>query len=92
MTIECKYKFIDQEKYKFQGKPYCTCFNELCEDLPPCDDNCQIFEDYKKLKEIEEIAKQTKDMIAQNTMFSDKEVLAFTKDKQIQIIDIVERI
>ncbi len=43
----CKYKFQDKEK--FDGKPYCTCFCELCEDLPPCDDNCQIYEDYKRL-------------------------------------------
>ena len=43
----CKYKFQDKEK--FDGKPYCTCFCELCEDLPLCDDNCQIYEDYKRL-------------------------------------------
>ena len=45
--IECKYKF--QNKEKFNGKTYCTCFCELCEDLPPCDDNCQIYEDDKQL-------------------------------------------
>ena len=45
--IKCKYKFQDKEK--FDGKTYCTCFCELCEDLPPCDDNCQIYEDYKRL-------------------------------------------
>ena len=45
--IKCKYKFQDKEK--FDGKPYCTCFCELCEDLPPCDDNCQIYEDFKQL-------------------------------------------
>lgn len=45
--VICKYKFQDKEK--FDGKPYCTCFCELCEDLPPCDDNCQIYEDYKRL-------------------------------------------
>ena len=45
--IKCKYKFRDKEK--FDGKPYCTCFCELCEDLPPCDDNCQIYEDFKQL-------------------------------------------
>ena len=45
--IICKYKF--QNKEKFDGKPYCTCFCELCEDLPICDNNCQIFEDYKQL-------------------------------------------
>lgn len=46
----CKYKYQDREKYKFQGKPYCTCFSKLCEDLPICDNNCQIHEDYKQLK------------------------------------------
>ena len=46
--IICKYKFEDKEK--FNGKPYCTCFNELCEDLSfACDNNCQIYEDFKQL-------------------------------------------
>lgn len=45
--IKCKYMFQDKEK--FDGKPYCVCFCELCEDLPPCDDNCQIYEDFKQL-------------------------------------------
>lgn len=45
--MKCKYKF--QSKEKFDGKPYCLCFCELCEDLFPCDDNCQIFEDLKEL-------------------------------------------
>lgn len=46
--IKCKYMFQDKEK--FDGKPYCVCFNELCEDLSfVCDDNCQIYEDYKQL-------------------------------------------
>lgn len=46
--ILCKYKF--QNKEKFDGKPYCTCFNELCEDLSfACDHNCQIYEDFKQL-------------------------------------------
>lgn len=45
--IKCKYKFQDKEK--FDGKPYCLCFCEVCEDLPPCDDNCQIYEDFKQL-------------------------------------------
>lgn len=56
--IICKYKFQDKEK--FDGKPYCLCFNELCEDLSfACDDNCQIYEDYKQLarktKELEKL-------------------------------------
>lgn len=45
--IICKYKFRNKEK--FDGKPYCTCFCELCEDLQICVHNCQIFEDYKQL-------------------------------------------
>ena len=60
--IICKYKFRNKEK--FDGKPYCTCFCELCEDLPICVHNCQIFEDYKQLarktqiiNEIEEVIK-----------------------------------
>lgn len=57
--IKCKYKFQDKEK--FDGKTYCTCFCELCEDLPPCDDNCQIYEDFKQLtfktQECEELKK-----------------------------------
>ena len=56
--IICKYKFQDKEK--FNGKPYCTCFNELCEDLSfVCDHNCQIYEDYtqlaRKTQECEEL-------------------------------------
>ncbi len=45
--MECKYKFRGKEK--FDGKPYCTCFSEFCEDLPICDDDCQIYEDFKQL-------------------------------------------
>lgn len=58
--IKCKYKFQDKEK--FDGKTYCTCFCELCEDLPLCDDNCQIYEDFKQLsrktQECEELKKE----------------------------------
>lgn len=46
--VICKYKFKNKEK--FNGKPYCLCHNELCEDLfYVCDHNCQIYEDYKQL-------------------------------------------
>lgn len=45
--IKCKYKIRNREY--FNGKPYCTCFSELCEDLPLCDDDCQIYEDFKQL-------------------------------------------
>ena len=45
---KCKYKF--QDKDKFNGKEYCTLFNELCQDVNfVCDKNCQVYEDYKKL-------------------------------------------
>ncbi len=44
--MKCKYKFRDKEK--FDGKPYCTWFCELCRDLPICDDDCQIYEDFKQ--------------------------------------------
>ena len=59
--IICKYKFQDKEK--FDGKPYCTCFNELCKNLSfVCDQNCIIYEDYKQLvrktQECEELKKQ----------------------------------
>ena len=61
--IKCKYKFQDKEK--FDGKTYCTCFCELCEDLPLCDDNCQIYEDFKQLarktQECEALKKRNED-------------------------------
>lgn len=46
--MNCKYKFHNKEK--FNGKPFCTCFCEPCENLPICEDNCQIFEDLKELE------------------------------------------
>ena len=45
--IICKYKLLNVKK--FDGQPYCSCFSESCKNLPICDDNCQIFEDYKQL-------------------------------------------
>lgn len=66
--IICKYKFQDKEK--FGGGPYCTCFCELCEDLPPCDDNCQIYEDFKQLtlktQECEELKKEYTELKLEN--------------------------
>lgn len=48
-VARCKYKY--QSKEKFNGKPYCTCLNKLCEDIAfVCDENCQIYEDYKQLQ------------------------------------------
>lgn len=59
--IKCNYKFQDKER--FDGRPYCTCFDRLCEDLFfICDNNCQIYEDLKQLarkrQECEELKKQ----------------------------------
>ena len=55
--IICKYKFQDKEK--FDGKPYCTCFNELCKNLSfVCDQNCIIYEDYKQLARKTQIVEQ----------------------------------
>lgn len=66
--IKCKYKFQDKEK--FDGKTYCTCFCELCEDLPPCDDNCQIYEDFKQLtlktQECEELKEEYTELKLEN--------------------------
>lgn len=47
--MKCKYKFQNPEK--FDGKPYCMLFNELCKDLSfVCDKNCQVYEDNKQLE------------------------------------------
>lgn len=60
--IECKYKFHDAEK--FDGKPYCTLQNELCEDLSfACDTNCQVFEDYKQLHRYKQAINEIKTMV-----------------------------
>ena len=60
---ECKYKFQDPEK--FNGKPYCTLHNELCEDISfACDKNCQIYEDQKILEEAEKLFKQIKNVLS----------------------------
>jgi len=59
---KCKYKF--QDKDKFNGKEYCTLFNEVCENVSfVCDKNCQIYDDYKQLQELKqenEILRKTK--------------------------------
>ena len=60
--VICKYKF--QNKEKFNGKPYCTCVNELCEDLSfVCDHNCQIYEDYKQLQRKEQECEELKSKV-----------------------------
>ena len=69
--IECQYKFQDKEK--FDGKPYCTLFGELCEDVfaelgyEICEENCQVYEDYKNLiKSKLELETQYNAVIEQN--------------------------
>ena len=75
----CKYKFQDKEK--FSGKPYCTCFNELCEDLSfVCDHNCQIYEDYKQLARKTQECEELKEKIKQIRNFRDK-VISQLKEK-----------
>lgn len=55
--IKCKYKFKNAEK--FNGNAYCTCHNELCKDIAfCCNDNCQIYEDFKLLKRAEQKLKR----------------------------------
>lgn len=56
---ECKYKFQNAEK--FDGKTYCTCLNELCKNISfCCDNNCQIYEDYKQLQVKEQECEELK--------------------------------
>lgn len=60
-VTKCKYKFQDEEK--FDGKPYCTLQNELCEDISfACDTNCQVFEDYKQLHRYKQAIKDVKSL------------------------------
>lgn len=73
--IICKYKFEDKEK--FNGKSYCTCFNELCEDLAfVCDHNCQIYEDFKQLarktQECEELKKKLRKLESENVTLQNR--------------------
>lgn len=76
IIIDCKYKFQNNEK--FEGKPYCTLHNELCEDLSfVCDDNCQVYEDYKQLKAQFEVQKE----VYEQRIEEDKQIiLAYDND------------
>lgn len=80
--IICKYKF--QNKEKFDGKPYCTCFCELCEDLPICVHNCQIFEDYKQLQKEKFENLNNRQMVenAENLIYENSELYKNLKEKE----------
>lgn len=71
--IKCNYKFQDKER--FDGRPYCTCFDRLCEDLFfICDHNCQVYEDLKQLarktQECEELKIKLMQKDEVNTFFN----------------------
>lgn len=86
--IICKYKFQDKEK--FDGKPYCTCFNELCKNLSfVCDHNCQIYEDFKQLaRKTQECEKLKEQLMETKTfdLFADKLIEKFNTDSAIASI------
>ena len=88
--VQCKYKC--QNKEKFNGKPYCTCFNKLCEDIAfVCDENCQVYEDYKQLQDKETELIMTKADLCRGCKYSDgykklKQVLAEIKEYVISTI------
>lgn len=71
--IICRYKFQNNEK--FNGKEYCTLFNEVCSDVEfVCDKNCQVYEDYKQLKRLEQENKALNFKINQlkaNSLYND---------------------
>ena len=79
--IKCKYKFQDKEK--FDGKTYCTCFCELCEDSPLCDDNCQIYEDFKQLARKTQECEQKDKEINELHLIIDRLLEASGYDKHI---------
>lgn len=59
---KCEYK--NQNKENYNGKPYCTCLNKLCEDISfVCDKNCQVFEDLKQLARANEENEMLKSQI-----------------------------
>ena len=89
--IICKYKF--QNKEKFDGKPYCTCFCELCEDLPICVHNCQIFEDYKQLQKEKFENLNNRQMVesAENLIYENSELYKNLKEKEQECEQIKEK-
>jgi len=65
----CKYKFQDKEK--FNGLPYCTFFNEYCEDVAfICDTNCKVYALENRLEELETLLNRceqhNKEIVKQN--------------------------
>lgn len=89
--IICKYKF--QNKEKFDGKPYCTCFCELCEDLPICVHNCQIFEDYKQLQKEKFENLNNRQIVedAENLIYENSELYKNLKEKEQECEQIKEK-
>lgn len=79
---KCKYKI--QDDYHFNGKPYCTCFCELCEDLPICVHNCQIFEDYKQLQKEKFENLNNRQIVedAENLIYENSELYKNLKEKE----------
>lgn len=74
-TIDCKYKIHKSELW--EGKPHCSLFNELCEDLSfICDNNCQVYEDYKQLEQL-----KTENLGLKILHESDKDLLKSNEEK-----------
>lgn len=66
---QCRYKF--QDKDKFDGKPYCSFFIEQCSNIDfICDENCEVFEQNKRIDRLENELKithtQYKQVVKQN--------------------------
>lgn len=66
---QCRYRFQDKEK--FNGEPYCTFFNEQYDDINfICDENCEVFEQNKRIDKLENELKithtQYKQVVKQN--------------------------
>ena len=77
--IRCKYKF--QNNDKFNGKDYCTLFNEVCSDVEfVCDKNCQVFEDYKQLKRLEQ---ENAELKAENERLKERQINWFNQEANV---------
>ena len=74
--IECKYKFQDKEKY--DGEDFCTLFIEKCKFLCEagiCDDNCQVYEDYKQLKRTQNALQDIKILVSTDYIKTKKQLV-----------------